>query len=68
MASKKSGKPQKMYTKADIEAARQKMLDHLAEISGGDLILGCCTQGCCEKDAQEFFVTLPHSQPNTDET
>jgi hypothetical protein len=50
--------PKTSYSKEDIEEARQKMLDHLAEISGGELILGCCTQGCCDKEAQEFFVSL----------
>jgi hypothetical protein len=49
---------EKMYSKAEIEEARQKMLDHLASISGGEIILGCCTQGCCEKDAQSFSVSL----------
>ena len=46
------------YTKSEIEEARQKMLEHLATIGGGQMILGCCTQSCCVEDAQEFFVPL----------
>lgn len=48
----------KLYSYQDIEVARQKMLDHLASISGGEVILGCCTQGCCERQAQAFSVSL----------
>jgi hypothetical protein len=51
-----------MYTKRDIDEARQKMLDHLASIAGGQVILGCCTQSCCTQEAQEFAVSL--SAPN----
>jgi hypothetical protein len=47
-----------MYTKRDIDEARQKMLDHLASIAGGQVILGCCTQSCCTEEAQEFAVSL----------
>ncbi len=47
-----------LYTQQDIEDARQKMLDHLASLSGGQVILGCCTQGCCEVTAQSFTVSL----------
>lgn len=47
-----------MYTKKEIDEARQKMLDHLATIAGGQVILGCCTQGCCLQEAQEFSIAL----------
>jgi len=52
------GEPKKLYSQKDIKEAKQKMLDHLASISGGEVILGCCTQGCCEEEAQEFSVNL----------
>ncbi len=45
-----------LYAKEDIEQAKRAMLDSLARISGGKLIPGCCTQGCCEADAQSVIV------------
>ena len=54
-----------MYTKRDIEEARQKMLDHLASIAGGQVILGCCTQSCCVIEAQEFAVSLAPASGNS---
>jgi hypothetical protein len=56
---KKSGEGKKLYTKQDIQRARKAMLQELAAISGGRLLKGCCTQGCCERDAQEFTLRLP---------
>ncbi len=58
MESQKSKAPKKMYTREEIEEARQKMLEHLASLSDGALILGCCTQGCCDEKAQKFSVSL----------
>jgi hypothetical protein len=47
-----------LYTKADIARARKAFLDELRNVSGGTLIRGCCTQGCCEEEAQEFSIKL----------
>jgi hypothetical protein len=46
----------KLYTPADLNKARTAMLKALADISGGRLIRGCCTQGCCDQSAQELVV------------
>ncbi len=62
MTSSESKGAKKIYSRKDIEEARQKMLSHLASISGGTLIMGCCTQGCCEKDAQEWVIRWPDRQ------
>lgn len=43
----KSAEP-KPYTKQEIAQATRKMFDELSRLRGGRLILGCCTQGCCE--------------------
>jgi hypothetical protein len=42
----------KRYGRDDLLRAKQAMLNELAEISGGKLLLGCCTQGCCDPGAQ----------------
>jgi hypothetical protein len=39
---------QKPYTKEEQAQATRKMFEELAKMRGGRLILGCCTQGCCE--------------------
>jgi hypothetical protein len=39
---------QKPYTKDELAQATRKMFDELAQLRGGRLILGCCTQGCCQ--------------------
>lgn len=57
-----TSKPLKRYNRQDIEAARAKMLEHLASLSGGELILGCCTQSCCHESAQEFTVSLSNAK------
>jgi hypothetical protein len=44
----------KLYSKEDLAKARIAMLKELAAISGGELLRGCCTQGCCRQDAQSF--------------
>jgi hypothetical protein len=36
------------YTKHEQAQAMKKMFEELAKMRGGQLILGCCTQGCCE--------------------
>lgn len=46
---------QKRYTRADLEKAKQAMLHSLAELSGGELLRGCCTQGCCDDEAQAMI-------------
>jgi hypothetical protein len=38
----------KPYTKDEQAKAMRKMFEQLAKMRGGNLILGCCTQGCCE--------------------
>ena len=37
-----------MYELEDIIKAKRAMVDHLASLSGGELLKGCCTQGCCD--------------------
>jgi hypothetical protein len=46
------------YTREDIIRARQAMLDSLAAASGGRLLAGCCTQGCCDGGAQLLITEL----------
>ena len=46
------------YTKTDLIRAKRAMLDELASMSGGGLVAGCCTQGCCDPEAQEWLVML----------
>lgn len=58
-----------LYTKHDLAKARFAMLKELASISGGELIRGCCTQGCCELEAQSFATAftpseISHFDPN----
>jgi hypothetical protein len=36
------------YSHADLLTAKQAMLEELVEISGGELLRGCCTQDCCD--------------------
>jgi hypothetical protein len=55
---KGSGKRKKLYTKADLARARKAFLEELRSVSGGSLIRGCCTQGCCEEEAQTFVITI----------
>jgi hypothetical protein len=53
-AKKKTrGRPKPTYAKKkfsqkDLAAAAKAMLDKLQELSGGAIIFGCCTQGCCD--------------------
>jgi hypothetical protein len=35
------------------------MLNHLASLSDGVLIAGCCTQGCCDDDAMAALINVP---------
>lgn len=51
------------YTREQLVKAKQAMLDQLAEFSGGELIRGCCTQGCCDPTAQDFVVSLGNLEP-----
>ncbi len=46
----------KLYSGADVLKAKRAMLDHLAALSGGVLIPGCCTQGCCDDVKREGRV------------
>ncbi len=61
MSQTQSTAAKKLYSRKDIDEARKKMLEHLASISGGELILGCCTQGCCEKDVQAYSISVSDS-------
>ncbi|MDX1121810.1 hypothetical protein GOL29_27985 [Sinorhizobium medicae] len=47
-----------MYSSQDLADGKRAMLSTLAEISGGKLILGCCTQGCCDQSALEISVNI----------
>jgi hypothetical protein len=49
-SDEKSQEPRKpkAYTKDEQAKAMRKMFEELARMRGGNLILGCCTQGCCE--------------------
>lgn len=47
------------YSRHEIIQAKRAMLNHLAELSGGALILGCCTQGCCDDDAIAALINVP---------
>jgi hypothetical protein len=38
----------KHYSPAALLLAKQAMLAELVEISGGELLRGCCTQDCCD--------------------
>ncbi|MBY3222196.1 hypothetical protein [Rhizobium laguerreae] len=40
-------KKKRLYNADDIIKGKRAMLDHLASLSGGEIIKGCCTQGCC---------------------
>lgn len=52
-----SNKPsRKIYSSKDIEIARQAMVEKLASLSNGVLLAGCCTQGCCDEQAQETTI------------
>jgi hypothetical protein len=48
-----------LYSSQDMLDAKRAMLSALAEISGGKLILGCCTQGCCDDDAMAALINIP---------
>jgi len=50
MAIGKTTKEKKVkpYTKTEQARAMKKMFEELARLRRGTLILGCCTQGCCE--------------------
>ena len=41
-------KHQAPYTRDEQARAAKKMFEELARLRGGTLILGCCTQGCCQ--------------------
>ena len=58
MADAKGTPPgaKKLYTKEDLRRAKIAMLDYLADLSGGRLLKGCCTQGCCDPGAQEWII------------
>jgi hypothetical protein len=45
--------PASLYSKEDIEGSKKAMAEYLAKISSGRLIPGCCTQDCCDAQAQE---------------
>jgi hypothetical protein len=47
------------YTREQLTIAKQAMLDQLAGFSGGRMIPGCCTQGCCDATAQESWIINP---------
>jgi hypothetical protein len=40
--------PCRPYSKEEQIRATKKMFEELSRLRGGNLILGCCTQGCCE--------------------
>lgn len=50
-------KTKRRYTKEDLIKARRLMLESLAATSGGMVLRGCCTQGCC--------VEVDLTPPNT---
>ncbi|MCE8420770.1 hypothetical protein [Rhodovulum sulfidophilum] len=45
-----------MYELEDIIKAKTAMVDHLAKLSGGELLRGCCTQGCCGDVVQSPLI------------
>jgi hypothetical protein len=47
------------YSRQDVLQAKRAMLSTLAEISGGNLLLGCCTQGCCDEEAVAALINVP---------
>lgn len=50
----------KTYSEHDMKLAKSAMLGKLAELSGGVLLAGCCTQGCCDPLAMaEIRILLP---------
>jgi len=53
----------KVYTSDDILKAKRAMLDHLASLTSGELLLGCCTQGCCDDDPKLAFGVVADLTP-----
>jgi hypothetical protein len=47
------------YSKREVIQAKRAMLNHLANLSDGVLIAGCCTQGCCDPDAMDALINVP---------
>ena len=47
-----------MYELEDIIRAKMAMVDHLAKLSGGELLRGCCTQGCCGEERSSLMPVL----------
>src|SRR4051812_33035945 len=50
---------EKMYSAEDILRAKRAMLDHLASLTGGELLRGCCTQGCCGEELVLEYKVIP---------
>src|SRR5215831_1287650 len=48
-----------LYSRQDMLEAKRAMLSTLAELSGGKVILGCCTQGCCDDAASAALINIP---------
>ena len=45
----------KKYTKENLSQVKGQVLNNLTNVTGGLLIPGCCTQGCCEiEDVLDF--------------
>jgi hypothetical protein len=44
------------YSPADLLTAKQAMLEELVDISGGELLRGCCTQDCCDGGCPDGVV------------
>ncbi len=47
------------YSTHEVIQAKRAMLNHLAELSDGVLLAGCCTQGCCDPDAIDALINVP---------
>jgi hypothetical protein len=51
------------YSRGNLFQARQAYLNRLASFSGGQLIPGCCTQGCCGDDNWAIGLYMPLYPP-----
>lgn len=49
------------HSKKDLNALKQAMLTKLEEANlvGGRLLAGCCTQGCCGEEEEGKLTTSP---------
>jgi hypothetical protein len=48
-----------LYSRQDMLTAKRAMLNHLASLSHGALLMGCCSQGCCDERALAAWINIP---------